>query len=301
MTRQQKAYLYAAASVLIWSTVASAFKLSLRHLSTLQLLLWADIVSILCLFCVLLGQKKLGLLKSYGMRAFLRAAALGFLNPFLYYTVLFAAYDRLPAQEAQPLNYTWAITLSLLSIPLLKQSIGIREILAIFISYSGVVVIATQGNIFILQFSNGPGVLLALGSTVIWALYWIYNTRDKNDPVAGLFLNFVFGLPFILAACLIFSDPFSLSLPGLMGALYVGVFEMGITFVFWLNALKLTRSTARVSSLIFFSPFLSLVFIRFFVGEDIRISTIAGLLLIVAGTLLQQSEKKGGGEFVATG
>jgi hypothetical protein len=41
LTRQQKAYLYAGAAVLLWSTVASAFKLSLRHFHPLQLLLGA--------------------------------------------------------------------------------------------------------------------------------------------------------------------------------------------------------------------------------------------------------------------
>ncbi|MDZ7830335.1 MAG: DMT family transporter [Desulfobacterales bacterium] len=291
MTRQQKAYLYAFAAVLIWSTVASAFKLSLRHLTTLQLLLWADVVSIICLFGVLFFQGKIYLLRRYRARSLMQAAGLGFLNPFLYYTVLFAAYDLLPAQEAQPLNYTWAITLSLLSIPLLKQRIGVRELLAIFISYFGVVVISIHGDLKALEFSNGLGVALALGSTVIWALYWIYNTRDENDPAAGLFLNFVFGFPFILIACLIFSDPFPDTLHGFIGAAYVGVFEMGITFVFWLNALKLTRSTARVSTLIFFSPFLSLVFIRIFVGELIRLSTVIGLIFIIAGSVLQQTGK----------
>ena len=33
MDRQTKAYLYAGATVLLWSTVASAFKLTLAHLS----------------------------------------------------------------------------------------------------------------------------------------------------------------------------------------------------------------------------------------------------------------------------
>jgi drug/metabolite transporter (DMT)-like permease len=292
MTNQAKAYLYAVLTVLIWSTVASAFKLSLEHLSTLQLLLWADVVSIICLFCVLVMQGKLSLLKAYTGRGLLRAAGLGVLNPFLYYTVLFAAYDLLPAQEAQPLNYTWAITLSLLSIPLLNQPIGLREIVAIFISYFGVVVISTHGNIFALEFSNGLGVLLALFSTVIWALYWIYNTKDENDPVAGLFLNFVFALPFIFGACVFFSDLLPDSPAALLGAVYVGVLEMGITFVFWLNALKLTRSTVRVSTLIFFSPFLSLVFIRFFVGEHIRVSTVVGLCFIIAGSFLQQTAKQ---------
>lgn len=288
-TRQQKAYVYAGATVVLWSTVASAFKLSLRHLHPLQLLLWADVFSILCLGVVLGIAGKFRLLAAYSKSDLMRAAGLGALNPFLYYVILFAAYDLLPAQEAQPLNYTWAITLSLLAIPLLKQPIGIRELAAILISYLGVVIISTHGDPLAMQFSSGPGVALALGSTVVWALYWIYSTRDHHDPVAGLFLNFVFALPLILAACIIFSDPRPASVPGLIGAAYVGVFEMGITFVLWLNALKLTQSTSRISTLIFFSPFLSLVFIHLLVGETIRISTVAGLVLIVAGSLIQRA------------
>ena len=276
----------------MWSTVASAFKLSLRYFSPLQLLLWADVFSIACLAGVLGISGKFRLLAAYSKRDLLRAAALGALNPFLYYVILFAAYDLLPAQEAQPLNYTWAITLTLLSIPLLGQPIGLRELGAILISYLGVVIISTRGNPFALAFSNGPGVALALGSTVVWALYWIYSTRDHHDPVAGLFLNFVFALPLVFVACAVFSDPWPSSLRGLAGAAYVGVFEMGITFVLWLNALKLTKSTARISTLIFFSPFLSLVFIHVLVGEMIRGSTIAGLVLIVAGNLLQQVSRR---------
>jgi drug/metabolite transporter (DMT)-like permease len=288
MTHQQKAYIYAGFTVLIWSTVASAFKLSLRYLTPLQLLLWADIFSVVCLFFILVFQKKLHLLFRYSKKNLLRAGILGILNPFLYYMVLFGAYDLLPAQEAQPLNYTWAITLSLLSVPLLRQQIRIRDAAAIAVSYFGVLVISTHGAPFSLQFSSTACVALALGSTVIWALYWIYNTKDPNDPVAGLFLNFAFAFPFILVACFLFSDPLPDSWKGLAGALYVGFFEMGISFVLWLSAMKLTASTARISTLIFFSPFLSLVFISFLVGETIRMATILGLVCIVAGNGIQQ-------------
>lgn len=289
LTRQQKAYLYAGATVLLWSTVASAFKLSLRHFTPLQLLLWADVASVFCLAAILAVSGKFRLLLTYSGKDLLRAAGLGILNPFLYYIILFAAYDLLPAQEAQPLNYTWAITLSLLAVPLLKQPIGGRELAAIFISYLGVVVISTRGDLLAMQFSNGPGVAMALGSTVVWSLYWICSTRDHHDPVTGLFLNFLFALPIIAITCAVFSDPRPSSVYGLMGAAYVGVFEMGITFVLWLNAMKLTGSTSRISTLIFFSPFLSLVFIHLLVGEMIRTSTIAGLVLIVAGSLIQQT------------
>ncbi|MBI9076630.1 MAG: DMT family transporter [Desulfatibacillum sp.] len=291
MTRQKQAYAYALGAVLIWSTVASAFKISLRHMDPIQLLLWADVFSVLCLFSVLVIQGKLTLLKNLPRPTLKRGLALGLLNPFLYYTILFAAYDLLPAQEAQPLNYTWAITLTLLSWPMLGQRLGLREALAIGISYAGVVVISTHGNPFSLSFSSGPGVALALGSTIIWALFWIFNAKDETDPVVSLFLNFAAGFPCILAACLIFSTPWPGTWQGVAGAAYVGVFEMGVTFVFWLKALRLSSSTAKVSTLIFFSPFLSLIFIHFFVGEEILPSTIVGLGFIIAGNALQQTAK----------
>jgi len=288
MENQKKAYIYGFATVFLWSTVASAFKISLRHLDPLQLLLCADMVSVMILFVILAVRKELGILRTYSKKDLLFCAGLGILNPFLYYMVLFKAYDLLPAQEAQPLNYTWAITLTLLSIPLLRQKVSFSDLCAILVSYFGVVIISTRGNPFSLHFSNVSGVFLALGSTVIWALYWIYNTKDTKNPVASLFFNFLFAFPFILLTTLVFSELPPASMPGLLGAAYVGIFEMGITFVLWLNALRLSSSAAKMGTLIFFSPFLSLIFIHFLVGEEILPSTVTGLMFIIAGNVLQK-------------
>jgi drug/metabolite transporter (DMT)-like permease len=63
---------------------------------------------------------------------------------------------------------------------------------------------------------------------------------------------------------------------------------MGFTFVFWLMALQLSETTARVTNLIYISPFLSLIFVNTIVGEKIIASTVVGLALLVAGILLQQ-------------
>ena len=289
MKNQQKAYIFGIATVIMWSTVASAFKLSLNHLDHIQLLLYSCIVSIAVLSFILIIQGKFTLIFSYSRRQYMQSLRLGFLNPFLYYLVLFKAYDLLPAQVAQPVNYTWALTLALLSIPLLKQKIGIRVIVAGLICYCGVFIILSQGDIGNLRASDPRGVALALTSTIIWALFWIYNTKDNREPAAGLLLNFVFGLPFILVYCLAFSDIRVHSVAGLIGAAYVGVFEMGVTFVMWLYALRLSENTAKVGYLIFLSPFISLVFIHFFVGETILGSTFIGLILIVAGLILQQA------------
>jgi drug/metabolite transporter (DMT)-like permease len=288
LEKQRKAYVYGITAVFFWSTAASAFKVTLRYLDFLELLFFSSIASILVLFLVLLLQKKLSLLKDYSAGDYFRSVMLGLLNPFLYYVVLFKAYSLLPAQEAQPLNYTWSIMLVLLSIPLLKQKIGWKSILAILISYLGVFIISTRGDILGFTFSNPIGVSLALGSSVIWALFWIYNIKDQRDEVAKLFLNFSFGFVFILIAILLSSGIKMPGTTGIAGAVYVGVFEMGITFVFWLKALKLSRTTAQVSNLIYLSPFLSLVLIHFIVGETIMLSTIVGLVFIVAGIIMQQ-------------
>ncbi len=215
----------------------------------------------------------------------------GLLNPFAYYLILFKAYDLLPAQQAQIINYTWAITLSLLSIPLLGQKVAGRQWLAIMISYIGVLVIATKGDLFALHFDKPEGVGLALLSTVIWALYWILNTKDKRDPVFGLFLNFLCALPCIIVYVVVTEGIRTLSFNGLLGAVYIGFFEMGLAFVLWLKALKCTDNTAKIANLIFIAPFASLVFIHFLVGEEIYKSTLAGLVLVMGGLAIQSLGK----------
>lgn len=290
---QRTAYIYGLITVMLWSTVASAFKITLRHVDHIQLLCISTLVSTLTLLLVLTAQGKLSALQTVSRNDLQRSAMLGLLNPLLYYLVLFKAYDLLPAQEAQPLNYTWAITLALLSIPLLGQRITARDLSAMAVSYLGVLIICTRGDLLGLSFTDPLGAGLALGSTVIWALYWIFNTQDQMDPVLRLFLNFVFGCVYILPIAWLFSDPLAVNLPGLLGSAYVGVFEMGITFIFWLKALKLSQTTAQIGNLIYFSPFLSLIFIHFFVGEEILPSTIVGLMLIIVGNVLQKFSRSG--------
>ena len=288
---ERRALLFGLAAVLAWSTVATAFKLSLRHVDPVQLLFLATAASVLALGGVLVVQGKTGLLRRVTRRQLLYALGLGLLNPFLYYLVLFEAYDRLPAQVAQPLNYTWALTLSWLSVPLLGQKLRRKDALAGVVCYCGVVIIATRGDLAGLRVDSPLGVALALGSTILWALYWIGNRRSPLDPVVGLFLGFVWALPFVTVANALLGD-FRFNLPGVLGGLYVGAFEMGFTFVLWLTALRLTTSTARVANLIFLAPFLSLVFIRIFLGELIASATLVGLALIVGGLWWQGRDRK---------
>jgi len=67
---------------------------------------------------------------------------------------------------------------------------------------------------------------------------------------------------------------------------------MGIAYVVWLKALRFSRTAARVSNFIYLVPFLSLMMIHFTVGEEILLSTVVGLVLIVAGIMIQQYDSR---------
>ena len=275
-------------AVMLWSTVATAFSLSLEYLTPLQLVTLATVVS-WCFFAVRLSSaERRGALRAASPKARATGLLVGWLNPGLYYLVLFAAYDRLPAQEAMAINYSWGITLALLAAPLLRQRLSSGALLAACISYSGIVVIATRGAPLSLDFAQPLGVGLALLSTVLWSLYWVINTRQSLDPEVNLFLNFSGALPLLLALLWWSDTPFPDLWQGWAGGLYVGLFEMGLAFVLWMGAMKATTSTLRISSLIFLSPPLSLVLIWVIAGEPVKAYTLIGLVLILLGLWLQR-------------
>ena len=248
----------------------------------------AVITSTLVLLIIVLHSGKWHLIRENSVKDLLNSAILGLVNPFLYYLILLKAYKLLPAQVAQPLNMIWPIILVFLSVPLLGQKIERKSFIALFISFIGVYLISSRGNPFHFGGSDLTGVFLATGSSVFWAFYFILNVKDKRDEAVKLFLNFLFGSVYLLTAMILTGNwhP-EIGLKGVLGSVYIGIFEMGITFFFWLKALSLATTTDKVSNLVYFAPFFSLLFVNFILKENVYYTTPAGLLLIIAGILIQ--------------
>jgi drug/metabolite transporter (DMT)-like permease len=292
--KKRSVYAFALSAIFLWSTAGTAFKLALKGMDFIQLLFIASSVAWLILFLFVWIRGRARELFNQKAKDYLQSAMNGFLNPFLFYMVLLKAYSLLPAQIAQPLNYTWPVMLVLLSVPFLKQKLRWIDLAAILISFSGVLVISSQGqNPFRSPINEPFGIFLAIGSSVIWASFWIINVRDKRPEIIKLTLNFFFGSIFTLIALLI--GP---GLPDLsthwIPAVYVGLTEMAIAFVCWLIALENTQSNAAISNLVFIAPFLALFLIHLILGERIYWTTPAGLVFLISGILLQQLTKRNG-------
>lgn len=293
MTSNSKSIVLAGVAVLSWATVATAFKIALMHLSVFCMLLVATVTSFV-VYTVMMGvEKKWRMLLELPKEVVVKTSLLGILNPVVYYLVLFRAYDMLPAQMAQPLNYAWPIFLLVLLAVFNHEKIPARKYIGMLISVSGVVCISlggggVEGDVSV------AGILLALFSAVLWAAYWMFNNRlsGKVDATVALFLEFCAGSVVLVAGgCFVGVDIDSLE--GLLSGVYIGLFEMGIPFLTFGMALRLTENPALINQMCYLSPFLSLFLIALVLGETIAVGTYVGLVLIVAGLIYNQYFVKG--------
>lgn len=282
-----KSVLYSLGAVLLWSTVATAFKLTLTGMHYSTLVFYSSLFSTIVLFIIGIKTNPREILEIFKGKKLKNNIALGLLNPFLYYMVLFKAYSLLPAQEAQPLNFSWPLVFGIMSAIFLKEKFTLRKAIGLIIAFSGAVVIATRGDIFSFKIHNPAGAACAFGSSVLWALFWILSLIDKREATVKLCASFLTGT--VITGIYLLIDGSFATGGGryLMGALYIGIFEMGITFFLWLKGLSLSRNRAATSTLAYLSPFLSIFFISAILGEKIAASSVIGLTLIVSAIIYQ--------------
>lgn len=289
MKDEQKSIVYACLAVLSWSTVATAFKIALSYLSHFEML-WVACLTSWLIFAVLLTcQRKWTQVFQLSGKQWGYFAAMGLLNPVAYYLVLFTAYELLPAQVAQPINYAWPIVLLVLLAVFAGQPIPPKKYIGMFVSLAGVALISfgsgSAGDMHV----SVEGLLLAALSALLWATYWMINNKNKNqvDGSVALFVTFLFGSIYLSVGALVTGVDIH-SVPGILSGMYVGGFEMGIPFIFFGLAMRKTTNPALVNQLCYLSPFLSLFFISVVLGEKIVLPTYIGLCLIVVGIVFNQ-------------
>jgi drug/metabolite transporter (DMT)-like permease len=284
MQDKNKAVVYAAAAVMSWSTVAVMFKVTLAHFTYVEMLLVSSFSALAVFAVAVTVRKKWGAFKALTAAQWGWGAAVGLLNPVAYYLVLFKSYALLPAQVAQPINYSWPIVLLALLAIVDRKPIPKAKYVGMFLSLGGVALISLGTDVGVGgERLSVQGLLLAFLSAFLWAAYWMVNNRNRKiDTTVALFLNFLSG-SVCLSVAAVFAEVDLSSVPGLLSAAYVGAFEMGIPFIFFGLAIRKTNNPALVNQLCYLSPFISLFLIHTFLGEQIHASTYGGLFLIVFG------------------
>ena len=271
--------------------MATVAKLLLNgSINNFQLLWASSFFAFLFLFFVNLFSGKLKLLRTYRAKDLLLSAAIGLPGTFFYYVFYYFGTSQMPASQAFIINYLWPIMCVAFAGIILKEKLAFRSILAIAISFSGIIVIML-GEIK----TQSPGFLAGAVSCILGAVsYGIFTALNRKyvyDKSLSMMENYL--VTFLLTT-LINAASNRLFFPTLLqciGLSWNGIFTMAIANTIWILALE-RGSTGKISNLAYITPFLSMVWVSLFLKETLTLSSILGLAVIILGIVIQLTSGK---------
>ena len=183
---------------------------------------------------------------------------------------------------------TSPIFILLMAAPLAAERIGLRQWAGVLLSFSGVAMIATRGELGWLSFNVGD--LMALASMMMWAGYTVF-LRVRRDPlntaeliVVVCALGLVFMSPW-LAWEILFNRKIDLSFAGALAVLYSAIGSMLLAYAGW--SYVVTRlGAARAGVTMHLMPAMGVALAALFLGEYPRWFHFAGIALILTGVAL---------------
>ena len=284
-------YLYAFVAIAIWSTTATVSKLLLHSYTTMQILLVSATVAAAFLLVVNLIKGNLKKLKSYRLRDYLITAGVGVLGTFLYNLFLVLGIDKLLASQAMIINYLWPMMAVVAGCILLKEKMTLRKAIAVVLSFTGVVIVTSNGNLAGIAGSNLVGAGYCVLAAVSYGLFVALNKRLRYDSFLSMMLYYIVSAV-VAAIYVIFAGQMpTISGVQSLGLVWIGMGDYAIAYVSWALAMK-AGETAKIANLAYITPFLSLLVAHFLLGDPITVWSVGGLAVIVAGIFLQLKDAK---------
>ena len=272
-------------TVLMWSTLAPAVKLTVTEIPRLEMLSITAGLAFLFLFLYHVLRGKLSLMKTMSLRTILKMAELGFLGLFLYSALYYYGIDQLTSSEACILNYLWPMMIVIFSGILLHEPMTVKKITSMLLSFLGIVILSMGGD-----HGSGNTALGILSCILAAACYGLFSVLNKKEAMDQSLTMMVIWLTTALCAalCSLFGEPW-VSVHGLSwaGLVWIGVFLNAVAYLLWALAINGTDSTAAIANLAYLVPLLSMILSILFLHEPLRFRVILALLLIVGGILLQ--------------
>ena len=287
----KKEYICAIISVLLWSTTATVSKLLLGSLDSMQILLLSSLFSFVFLLIINCINGSIKEIKKYKSKDYLIIFSLGLIGIFLYDLFFYLGINAMQASQAFIINYLWPIMTVLFACIILKEKFTLRKIIAIIISFIGVIIVSSNGNIFNIDKSSIMGTFYCMLAAILYGLFSVLNKKQNYNKYTSMMLfylgSFIISLIYVLTS----KKTFMPELNQLLGMLWIGIFTSAIAFTSW--ALALDRGdTAKISNIAYLTPFISLLWTGIILKEQISLYSVLGLIIIVLGIFIQMKGKK---------
>ncbi len=271
--------------IAIWGSFAAINRLALNTLDVFQVTFFTFSIAFVSLALWMLAAKKFSLLRRIRSRQWVWLAILAVLS-FLYYFLYSLSLSMTNPVTASSINYLFPVFITLLAVPINREKMTVGKLLSVLLGFAGMVLIVTGGDFTTLKIDSVPGILLALGASLCWALF---STLGKMAEVDIVVSNFVYAAAaFLISAVLLLTNSgFALPGPGAFAAIaWNSVMNFCVSYFLWFKALR-TAKASFVASMSFITPFATLLFIALLLHEPITPANLAGLAVIVFGVAVQ--------------
>lgn len=297
----KKGYGYIAVAVVMFTSYEVVLKFIAGEINSVQLTLCRFFIGFLFLLPIALRtlKKRGNQLDSGSMAIFF---LLGLIGIALCMPIIQIAVSYTGSAVTAVMFSCNPVFVTFLAFFLLGEPIKPRHIAALTLEVAGTVVIISPWNTRL----NMTGVVLALLSTLLFSLYGVLGKRKVaqfGGAVVTCF-SFLFGSLIVLAFILLSHIPAvaglfqgigldsfanipvfaGYTLQNLPYVLFVSVGVAGIGFCAYFLAMEY-QSASVVSLVYFFKPALSPVLAWMLHGEHISANMLAGIILIVSGSL----------------
>lgn len=282
----KKNYIYAAVTVLIWSTMAALVKALLSGMPNLQTLAISGFFAFVFLLIVNIVNGSIKTVKNHSLKDYGIMSGLGFLGLFQYSALYYYGLSQLTSQEACILNYLWPIMLVLFSCVILKERMTVMKMVAMGCSFVGIIVLSLGGS----GAAGGNktlGILACIVAAACYGLFSVLNKKADLDQNVTMMVIWLTVAVCSLVLGLLTEEWVPIRGNQWLGLLWLGVGTDAVAYLLWALALKGAGNTAAIANLAYLTPFLSLIVSAVFLKEAIQARAVIALVFIIGGILLQ--------------
>lgn len=287
-----RAYLRAIFAVLVWGASFIATKMAVRETSPMTVMCVRFGIGVLVLFAAV-ARSGLRPLPERG--DLLRFFAIGILGITIHQWLQITGLVTARASTTGWIITATPLMMALVGWIVLGERIGWRQAAGIAVGALGVLLVVSRGDwASVAAGSIGSvGDLLVSLSTITWALFSVYSRQGLQRHEAAPMMLWV-----MLGGWLAGAVPWMasggprevsrLSPTGWGALIFLGVLCSGLAYIYWYDALRVLP-TARVGSLLYLEPLVTMVVAAVVLGEAITVASLAGGAVILAGVRVATS------------
>jgi drug/metabolite transporter (DMT)-like permease len=293
MNNQTKGVLFALLATLLWSVnmvIASGIK---GHIPPIGLAFWRWTIACIVLapFALKSSIENWKIIKK-NIRYLMLTAVLGIT---IFNTLIYFAGKTTSAVNLSLIAISIPLFIVAISRIAFKEKVSNKKLMGIAIIITGVLVLITKGSLqALLHINFSIGDLLMLVACFFFACYTILVRLKPTELPAKVFLFsvFVIGVIFLFPFYIIehvFYKKVLLDTKTILITSYVGIFASLVSYYLWNEAIRLI-GTSKTALIYYLIPVFSGILAYFFLDQQIIITQIISMGIIISGLLITNRE-----------